>query len=291
MNTATLTEQTLQDARRQRAEGKNLRTIAANLGVTWQKLEKALRHGLREDDHPPAPAKRPQTRKPAPALGLAAALVEKYRPRRLQDLCGQDRAVESLRTFASQPYSISFLFEGETGTGKTSAALALAAELGCGVEQQELGGVWTIASGEQSAEAVRATCEMMWHMPMYGSGWRVIIVNEADRMHAAAETIWLDRLEALPPRTVVVFTTNHTARLSKRFRDRCQRIEFACDAGELLGAARDLVARVLREETGADATMEQVEKLIATATDEAGQLSFRRLLQAAQLELMNGRRS
>jgi DNA polymerase III delta prime subunit len=43
------------------------------------------------------------------------------------------------------------LFTGPTGTGKTSAALALAADLGCGSD--EFGGLQVISSGEQTADA------------------------------------------------------------------------------------------------------------------------------------------
>ena len=44
--------------------------------------------------------------------------------------------------------------------------------------------------------------------PMLGSGWKVLVCNEADRMTTSAETIWLDALEGLPPKSVIVFTTN-----------------------------------------------------------------------------------
>jgi DNA polymerase III delta prime subunit len=44
---------------------------------------------------------------------------------------------------------------------------------------------------------------------MVGSGWKVVIINEADRMTPQAEVMWLDGLEKLPAKTVVVFTTNN----------------------------------------------------------------------------------
>jgi DNA polymerase III delta prime subunit len=65
---------------------------------------------------------------------------------------------------------------------------------------------------------------------MFGSGWKVIVANEADRMTAQAETVWLDRLESLPPRTVIVFTTNYPEKLSQRLRDRCTRLVFEAQA-------------------------------------------------------------
>jgi hypothetical protein len=58
---------------------------------------------------------------------------------------------------------------------------------------------------------------------LFGSGWNVGIINEeSDRMALSVESVWLDALEHLPPKAVVVFTTNDPGRLSRRFRDGCE---------------------------------------------------------------------
>jgi DNA polymerase III delta prime subunit len=186
-----------------------------------------------------------------------------------------------LRAFASNPYSVAFLFGGETGTGKTSAALALAAELGCDLDQMEFGGVHMIASGEQSADAVRACAERMWLQPMAGSGWKVFIVNEAERMHIQAETVWLDRLENLPRKTVVVLTTNFVEKLSNRFRDRCLMLRFESDARVIQESVQILVSGIWKAETGKVIPDEILERVIREATQQ-GRLSFRRVVQYLQ---------
>ncbi len=124
-------------------------------------------------------------------------LLEKYRPLTISDLAGQPFATGKLASFAADPYSTSFLFSGETGIGKTAAAHCLAHDLGCDVDAGEMGGVWTIASGEMSADGVRDVYSRLQLVPMFGNGWKVCICNECDRMSTAAETIWLDRLETL----------------------------------------------------------------------------------------------
>ncbi len=156
----------------------------------------------------------------------ARKLTDKYRPRTLAEVLGQPEIVESLRRFVAAPYSCAMLFTGDSGIGKTSAAYALAYDLGCAVEEAELGGVFEIPSGSQSAESVRRILETLRYRPLCGSGWRVLMVNEADRMQLPVETIWLDALEHLPPMTVVIFTTNEPARLSQRFRNRCEEYAF-----------------------------------------------------------------
>jgi len=207
-------------------------------------------------------------------------LTERYRPRRLLDVVGQDQAVQVLRAFAAKPFPTAFLFEGWTGTGKTSGALALAAEIGCDVTQKppEFGGLHTIASGEQTAESVRDLYNQMWRCPFSGSGWKVLIVNEADRMNTAVETIWLDRLESVPPTTVIVFTTNSPANLSQRFRDRCTRVVFESDAVQLDAAARRLIATVWRAERHRRPSNAVIDCILQGAV-EGGRVSFRRVVQ------------
>ncbi|MBI5725034.1 MAG: hypothetical protein HZA50_13820 [Planctomycetes bacterium] len=111
-----------------------------------------------------------------------------------------------------------------------------------------------------------------------------MIVNEADRMHAAAETVWLDRLEQLPPKTVFVFTTNMPEKLSPRFRDRCMRLDFESDSGKLARAARKLLSAIWKRETGKTVAPSSFSHLVDKAT-ENGRLSFRRAVQLLATEL------
>ena len=140
---------------------------------------------------------------------------------------GQPRANAIIKSYLRAPESIAFLFHGPTGTGKTTSAHNLAELLK--VDRGACGGFDEIPAGEQSAEAVRALASSFRLRPMVGD-WRLIVVNECDSMSAQAEKIWLDVLEHLPPRVVVVFTTNNVEKLSPRFADRCRSVEFVANA-------------------------------------------------------------
>jgi hypothetical protein len=59
------------------------------------------------------------------------SITEKYRPKNLAALRGHARIVAMLKSFTKNPCSKAFLFSGPAGTGKTSAAYAIAGELGC----------------------------------------------------------------------------------------------------------------------------------------------------------------
>ena len=281
----TLTPDLLERCRARRASGESLKPMAAELGIAWQRLDKAIRNGLPRRDRPAPdqnPADRVQLQPRAPGGGL---LIEKYRPKTLGEVFGQPAVIQALRQYAGAPYPAAFLFSGETGTGKTSAALALASDLGCG--EGPRGGVTMIASGEQTAEAVRECCERMWYTPMGGSGWKVVIVNECDRMHVQAEIVWLDALESLPRKSTVVFTTNKPQKLSQRFRDRCVSMGFASTGYQITKAAECCVKGIWMAEKGFGMPERILKAIMAEATQE-GRTSLRRAVMQLQTRLIGG---
>jgi DNA polymerase III delta prime subunit len=179
------------------------------------------------------------------------------------------------------PYSWAFILEGQTGTGKTSAAWALAADLGCNIDADpaEFGGLFSIPSGEHNADAIRDMWPGLWLTPFNSArGWKVLIVNEVEQVGAVVERLWLDKLEDLPPRTVIVFTTNAVESLPARFRDRCTVLTFEAGADRLEPAARDLARQVWLAETGADCPAAVLNQIVQRST-QAGRISFRRVVQ------------
>jgi replication-associated recombination protein RarA len=180
------------------------------------------------------------------------SLLEKYRPRRLRDVCGQAAVIRSLSRFVRCPSGKAFLFHGPSGVGKTCTARAMAAGLGIVPELAEIGGLYEIASGELNAENVREAMRRLQYRPMMGSGWRMLLCNEADRMTSSAETIWLDALERLPLQSVVVFTTNAPEHLTRRLRDRCEEVAFEWRSEVLRRAVRRFVRKVWKQEISPD---------------------------------------
>jgi hypothetical protein len=216
------------------------------------------------------------SRVPDATSATPTSLLDKYRPRRLRDLLGQPWPARQLELFASKPYPCAFLFEGDTGTGKTTAALLLAEALGVAVAEAEFGGLYQIASGEQTAASVRVTMEGLRCRPFFGSGWRVLVVNEADAMTAGASFVWLDALESLPLQAVVIFTTNAPGKIPARLRDRSERLPFESSALLLRPELQLLIDQVWQGE-GCPGRAPEVEDL--AVTDDQGNASFRRLLQ------------
>lgn len=207
----------------------------------------------------------------------AVKLTDRYRPQKLSQVWGQSYTINQLDLWLNNPSSSAFIFAGGTGTGKTSTAIALASALGVNVDQAEFGGLHQISSGEQNGESVRAAMKTIAFRPMMGSGWRMLIVNEADMMTPNAATVWLDALESLPAKVVVVFTTNSVHKFQHRLRDRCEVFEFVSSALFLRPELEHFARQVWFNETGADdcPDIDSFGSLI----DEKSEVSFRRLLQ------------
>lgn len=178
------------------------------------------------------------------------AVLDTYRPTTLSEVVGQSTAIAALQSYLEQPFPGAFVFDGPTGVGKTAAARALAFDLGCSQEDPEMGGLLEIPSGKQDGKAVEDLLRNISRRPLFGSGWNVALINEADLMTPQAEGIWLDGLEHLPNKAVVIFTTNDIHRLSKRLVGRCERVQFDGSSPEFLAGLAGLVKRIFKAETG-----------------------------------------
>jgi replication-associated recombination protein RarA len=146
-------------------------------------------------------------------------LTDKYRPAKLTDFVGLDAAKHIFEELRNNPWESAWILVGDSGTGKTTMALALAAEMAAEVHH--------IASRQCDLEIVGRTIEQCYYTPWNG-GWHLVIVDEADQMTRAAQLCFLSKLDgtARPPKTIFIFTVNETKLLEKRFLSRCRMIRF-----------------------------------------------------------------
>lgn len=151
-------------------------------------------------------------------------LVEKYRPKRLGQVAGQDAIVRKLRAIMGRPNFDRGMFylEGRTGTGKTSIARAIANEL----DAAPGWGITELDGSDCTVDSVRALDERARLTGLFADEWQVWIVNECHAMTSKAVQAWLTLLERWPRHWLVIFSTTENAEdlyggFSQPFTDRC----------------------------------------------------------------------
>ena len=166
-------------------------------------------------------------------------LSEKYRPSTLDTVVGQT-ATRYLQGLAKDPDSRCVLLEGVGGCGKTSAALALAAELGCA---DEFSGLHIVPCSEFSIDVARRLFEgadgytaTLRLRPLEGRGWHVVVLEEMEWLSPQCQRYLKVALETrMPPRSIVVATSNGAGGLDKALLQRFD--AFAFGSGKFFSQA------------------------------------------------------
>ena len=174
-------------------------------------------------------------------------LAEKYRPRGLADVVGQS-CIAKLRRFAAAPFATGWLFQGSAGVGKSATALALAAELGAVDEMSGLSVVCTANMGKDEAERL---VRRLWQRPLCGA-WNVLILEELERLSPQCQVYLKVALasENLPPRAIVIATSNDTSLIDAALLERFGRPLVFNNWVALGDAGAARVAHVWADETG-----------------------------------------
>jgi replication factor C large subunit len=118
--------------------------------------------------------------------------TEKYRPKTLRDIVGNDRAISLLRAWAERwnqgkkPEKRAAILSGKPGTGKTSSALALAHDLGWTTLELNASDARNETSIKRvaTAGAINETFDDAGGFtPSHKGGRKLIILDEADNLY------------------------------------------------------------------------------------------------------------
>lgn len=195
-------------------------------------------------------------------------LSTEYRPRDWSDVAGQDAPITALRSTLDRAKRkgspLAIWIGGPSGCGKTTLAEIAARDVGASdIDITDLDGAGCdLASVKDLERGLQLGT-------LGGSGWRVVIVNEAHAMSAGAVQAWLTLLERLPARRLVIFTSTERGAFGPfdaPFRRRC--VSFALSPVDCAAGAARL--RAIADAESIRATDRQLAALVAECGGNLG---------------------
>ena len=170
-------------------------------------------------------------------------LARKYRPQMFADLIGQSHVTTTLsRAIESKRIGQAYLFAGQRGVGKTSAARILAKSLNCAKgstvkpcqecpsctaisQSNSLDVVEIDGASNRGIDEVRALRETVKFAPTNGA-YRIYIIDEVHMLTTEAFNALLKTLEEPPAHVKFIFATTAPQKLPATILSRCQRFDF-----------------------------------------------------------------
>lgn len=172
------------------------------------------------------------------------AMARRWRPRRFEDMVGQDHVAKTLRNALVRGHlHHAFLFTGTRGVGKTTSARILARMLNCQEENPEnrpcgqcpscleieKGASMDVleidAASHTGVDDVRDLREQLKYAASHGR-YRVVILDEVHMLSKAAFNALLKTLEEPPPHVVFILATTEVHKVPQTILSRVQRYDF-----------------------------------------------------------------
>lgn len=197
--------------------------------------------------------------------------VEKYRPTTLDGYVGNQSIIEKVKLYIESGDVPHLLLYGTAGTGKTTLAKLIAANIDCDL-------MYINASDENNAETVREKIKGFASTIGFRQ-WKLVILDEADFMTPSAMSILRNLMETFSKTTRFILTCNYVEKIIDPIQSRCQTF------GITPPSKKDVAVRV-SEILKAEKVTFKPEDLVSIIN--AGYPDIRRILNSCQRQVING---
>ena len=157
---------------------------------------------------------------------MAVNWNEVLRPVRVTQVVGNDRFVEdALEWERTGKYPAALLFLGGPGTGKTSAANAIARTL-LGNAYNEMNVMWTNASDDRGIGHIREEVKNFSRLSGIGTKRKVVVFDEADGLTSQAQDAMRGIMEKYADKVLFILTANYGDKIRPAIKSRCTTYTF-----------------------------------------------------------------
>jgi replication factor C small subunit len=183
--------------------------------------------------------------------------IEKYRPKKLDDVVGQKEITERLRSYVSTGNLPHLLFAGPAGTGKTTCALALTREMFG--EDWKSNFIELNASDERGIDVVRGKIkDFARTAPIGEADFKIIFMDEADALTPEAQAALRRTMERYSRVCRFILSCNYSSKIIDPIQSRCAVFRFRPLKMEDVTGYLEKVAKL----EGLDISKEAVEALV-----------------------------
>ncbi|WP_414836508.1 replication factor C small subunit [Candidatus Nanohalococcus occultus] len=150
--------------------------------------------------------------------------TEKHRPDTLDEVVGQEKIVERLKSFVEQDSIPHLMFTGPAGTGKTTSAIALAKDLYGDSWKQNF--METNASDDRGINVVREKIKNFARTKPVNADYKIIFLDEADNLTSDAQQALRRTMEQFSENCRFILSCNYSSKIIDPIQSRCAVFRF-----------------------------------------------------------------